>query len=307
MLVLSTTTVIPSMLLYALSLAIGLLNVLHTIKMALSPGHRTTAYFSTASQFIMLISYVISTVNAVHYARGEYSKYGLGVYLSELFLVAGSLMLLRIAETYLPVVQIHMGYNALWNKAVQGWTLLLFSVVLAGIIAAIAAQHMLDPSKEIHKWLFAAWGLYAALSAAALSLLVIRLVVNVKADVTRRNTGQSGLDSVKFLEGTLKKAILAASIAVPGAIVLGVISTFPYSILLDGACTLYISLYCTWLFHMMYTIRTVITFTPSQEEYAAPTTRLMSGVEAVEVSRRSEDATTATTAITTKRRSIRDI
>ncbi|KNC98212.1 uncharacterized protein SPPG_06612 [Spizellomyces punctatus DAOM BR117] len=306
MLVVSTTTVIPSMLLYALSLAIGLLNVLHTIRRVLSPGHRTIAYFSTASQFIMLVSYVISTVNAVHYARGEYSKYQYGVYLSELFLVAGSFMLLRIAETYLPVVQIHMGYNASWNKAVRGWTLALFSFVLSGIIAATAAQQILDPTKEIHKWLFAAWGLYAAVSAAALSLLVIRLVVNVKADVSLRNAGRTGLEAVKFLEGTLKKAILAASIAVPGAIVLGIISAFPYSILLDGLCTFYISLYCAWLFHMMYTIRTVITFTPSQGEYAAPT-RLVNGVEAVEESRRSENAIATTTVITTKRRSIRDI
>ncbi|KAJ3011904.1 hypothetical protein HKX48_006574 [Thoreauomyces humboldtii] len=249
---------------FCASILIGLANVMH---------------------IIMLISYVASTVNGYAYCRGNLFAYDIGFHVADGTFILGSFLLLLTVENFLPAVSLRMAYNELWNKAVKFLTWALFGITITGFVIATGiiahyqivlrpttSDNTLELAVSVRAICFTTWSAWAPFVAAAISIVVIRLVIAVKVSLTRTATGaqiSSGPDKKtamafrkEMLEKVQIKAFATTCVAIPATLVVAGATILPYSVIIDGITTAYTSLFCTWILYDITLIRAIVSYSP---------------------------------------------
>ncbi|KAJ3175433.1 hypothetical protein HDU87_006253 [Geranomyces variabilis] len=273
-------TNVGGVILWCASILTGCANLTYVARQDLVRHRGTRTVTMAISQGLMLGSYLVTLWNGYAFTTGNEVGYNAGYHFSTGLVIGGSFLALHVVEGFLPAVQVRMLYNPRWNVALKAGTRLVFvlcSATFLGTTIALAyhdAKHGLPQPGSLvdaRAMAFTIWAAYAPFLACAISILVIRLVIGVKKGLASIDNFMQNGDAmeggrpaaVAILDDIQRRAISGACIAIPASAGIAVSTAFPYTPILDGAATLYTSLFCSYLLFNIYIIRQVLQYSPT--------------------------------------------
>ncbi|KND02071.1 uncharacterized protein SPPG_02574 [Spizellomyces punctatus DAOM BR117] len=236
-----------SMTFNAVTLALGTANIIYTT-WGYSRSRTRGALCAAVSQYVMLLSYIASTMNDLHHFRTYNHAFRIGTVVSELTLNTGSFLLLQVILWLLPAVQTMMRYNVRWNTAAIIVTYSLYAVSTLGIIIVAAAGDKFGSvGEDAGGILFAVWAAYAPLMGVAIPILAIRLLVALKKELaqsgvmTRMDASTEKQTNIveytKKLDTIFRCLFGATCFWIPLTVGAAIATTTPFSIVIDAVLT----------------------------------------------------------------------
>ncbi|TPX65118.1 hypothetical protein SpCBS45565_g05407 [Spizellomyces sp. 'palustris'] len=263
-----------SMTVNAVTLALGTAAIIYT-----TWGYRRSrtrgALCAAVSQYIMLLSYIASTVNDLHYFRGYNQAFLTGTVVSEITVNTGSFLLLQVLLWLLPAVQTMMRYNVRWNTAAIILTYSLYAVSTLGIIIVAAAGDTFGSvGEDAGSILFSVWAAYAPLVGVVIPILAIRLLVALKKELaqsgvmTRASTEKQTMiaEYTKKLDTILRYLFFSTCVWIPLTVAVAIGTVVPFSIVVDAALTCFGCLLCSWILCCIRIVQHVTRNSPTADE-----------------------------------------